>query len=60
MLDSKQLKANADKSKFVLIKDLQSRASCLKDAEERSIMFMMGTHKLGNSKAEKYLSDQIS
>ena len=58
MLDRKQLRANTDKSKYMVIWDHKARISCLEDAEERPII--MGTHKLGNSTAKKYLSDQIS
>ena len=58
MLDRKQLRANTDKCKYRVIWNHKSRISCLEDAEERAII--MGTHKLGNSTAMKYLSDHIS
>ena len=57
-LDSKQLRVNAGKSKYAVIRDLNSRTSCLKEAEEGPIM--MGTYKLENSTADSYLGYQIS
>ena len=58
MLDSKQLRANADNSIYVVIGDHKSRTSCLEEVEE--MPKMMGTHKLENPPAEKFHGDQIS
>ena len=53
--DSKQLRAIAEKSKFVLI---GYRTDYLKDAEADPII--MGAQKIGAPSVEKYLRDQIS
>ena len=57
LLESKQLRANTSKSKFVVIGSQESRTEMLKDAETNPIM--MGTTVIENSKVEKYLGDQI-
>ena len=57
LLESKQLRANTSKSKFVVIGSKESRTEILKDAASNPIM--MGTTVIENSKSEKYLSDQI-
>ena len=57
LLESKQLRANTSKSKFVVIGSKQSRTEILKDAASNPIM--MGTTVIENSKSEKYLGDQI-
>ena len=57
LLESKQLRANTSKSKFVVIGSKQSRTEILKDAANNPIM--MGTTVIENSKSEKYLCDQI-
>ena len=44
MLDFKQLRANAGKSKFVMIGPPELRTEYLKDTESKPIM--MGVHKL--------------
>ena len=57
LLESKQLRANTSKSKFVVMGSKESRTKILKEAESNSIM--MGTTVIENSKSEKYLGDQI-
>ena len=57
MLESKQLKANTSKSKFVIIGQKQSRTELLKEPENNPIK--MGQHNLENSESEKYLGNQI-
>ena len=57
LLDSKQLRANTQKSCFVVIGSPKSRTEILKDAEANPIM--MGDMIIENSKSEKYLGDQI-
>ena len=58
MLESKQLKANVSKSKFVVIGSERSKKACLKEAEQNPIR--MGDHVLENSASEKYLGDKIN
>ena len=58
MLDSKQLRANAHKSKCVIVGPCKSRTCYLKNAENNPII--MGANKLGFPEAERYLGDQIS
>ena len=57
LLESKQLRANTSKSKFVVIGSKESRTEVLKDTENNPIM--MGTTVIENSKVEKYLGDLI-
>ena len=57
MLESKQLRTNTSKSKFVVIYTPESRTKLLKKAEANPIK--MGKPIIKNSKAEKYLGDQI-
>ena len=57
IVESKQLKANVSKSKFVEIGSKKSRKKCLKRAEKNPIK--MGDLILENSTAEKYLGDKI-
>ena len=58
LLESKQLRANISKSKYVLIGTEKAREECLKEAEEKPIL--MGEHTIGNSASEKYLGDKIN
>ena len=53
LLESKQLRANISKSKYVLIGTEEAREKCLKEAKEKPIL--MGEHTIGNSDSEKYL-----
>ena len=57
LLESKQLRANTGKSRYVVIGPQKSRTEILKEAEINPIM--MGTMVIENSKSEKYLGDQI-
>ena len=57
LLESKQLRANTAKSRFVVIGSQKSRTEILKEAADNPIM--MGDMIIENSKSEKYLSDQI-
>ena len=57
LLESKQLRANTSKSKYVIIGTQKSRTEMLKDAEVNPVM--MGETVIENSKSEKYLGDQI-
>ena len=57
LLESKQLRANTSKSKFVVIGSQESRTEMLKDAEINPVM--MGETVIENSQVEKYLGDQI-
>ena len=57
LLESKQLRANTQKSRFVVIGQQKSRTEILKDAEINPMM--MGDTFIKNSKSEKYLGDQI-
>ena len=58
LLESKQLRANISKSKYVIIGPEEAREKCLKEAKEKPIL--MGEHTVGNSVSEKYLGDMIS
>ena len=57
LLESKQLRANTSKSRYVVVGSQKSRTEILKEAEINPIM--MGTMVIENSKSEKYLGDQI-
>ena len=57
LLESKQLRANTQKSRFVVIGQQKSRTEILKDAEANPIM--VGDMIIENSKSQKYLGDQI-
>ena len=57
MLESKQLKANVSKSKFVVIGSKKSRTKIQQNAEDKPTQ--IGTHTLENSTAEKNLGDKI-
>merc|ERR1712128_109211 len=57
LLESKQLRANTSKSKFVIIGTESSRTDMLKDAASNPVM--MGETVIENSDCEKYLSDMI-
>ena len=57
LLESKQLRANTSKSKYVVIGTQESRTEMLKDAELNPVM--MGETIIENSRSEKYLGDQI-
>ena len=57
LLESKQLRANTAKSRFVVIGLQKSRTEILKEAAANPIM--MGDMTIENSKSEKYLGDQI-
>ena len=57
LLESKQLRANTSKSRYVVIGSQKSRTEILKEAEINPIM--MGTMVIENSQSEKYLGDQI-
>ena len=57
LLESKQLRANTAKSRFVVIGSQKSRTEILKEAAANPIM--MGDMIIENSKSEKYLGDQI-
>ena len=57
MLESKRLRANSSKSKYVIMASKKSRTALLKDAEANPIK--MGKTTIENSKSEKYLGDQI-
>ena len=57
MPESKQLRANTSKSKFVVIATPESRTEILKEAEANPIK--LGDTIIENSKSEKYLGDQI-
>ena len=57
-LESKQLKANVSKFKFVVIGPRKLRKECLKSAEKNPIK--MGEHILENLASEKYLGDKIN
>ena len=52
LLESKQLRANTSKSRFVVIGQQKSRTNILKEAEINPIM--MGTTVIENSKSDKY------
>ena len=56
LLESKQLRANTTKSKYVVIGTPESRTELLKEAEANPIM--MGDTIIDKSKLEKYLDDQ--
>ena len=57
LLESKQLRANTSKLKYVIIGTQKSRTDMLKDAESNPVM--MGETVIENSHCEKYLGDQI-
>ena len=57
MVESKQLRANTSKSKYVIMAPLKSRTALLKEAEDNPIK--MGETIIENSKSKKYLGDQI-
>ena len=57
LLESKQLRANTAKSRFVVIGSKKSRTEILKEAADNPIM--MGDMIIENSKSEKYLGDLI-
>ena len=58
MLAVKQLKANAGKSKFVILGTLKARRDILNSLEKDPVM--MGENKIGVSKSEKYISHWIN
>ena len=57
LLESKQLRANTAKSKYVVIGTPESWTAIIKKEEANPIM--MGDTIIENSKSEKYLGDQI-
>ena len=57
LLESKQLRANTSKSRYVVIGHQKSRTEILEEAEINPTM--MGTMVIKNSKSENYLGDQI-
>ena len=57
LLESKQLRANTAKSRFVVIGSPQSQTEIIKEDADNPIM--MGDMIIENSKSEKYLGDQI-
>ena len=57
LLESKQLRANTAKSRFMVIGSPQSRTKILKEAADNPIM--MGDMIIENSKSKEYLGDQI-
>ena len=57
MLESKQFRANTAQSKFVILATPESWTELLKEAE--AIPIRMGETIIENSRADKYLCDQI-